>query len=260
MICNIRLAKLEIFSFNNLIRPIGLRPPSYNFAYSPILIQALFHITYLAEAVLSFRPTPYTYGDPKNYWKGFGEPVPGYIMREVVTKRQVPSTVPTPMAASPTITPKNIPEEDLLTMDLTQKKFANLSIEDQDNDKSSETHFENSDTSSNINEEITESDLPPLIVETNPTEETVEFVDHVENELQLMPKCLQALAELQKIFAFLGNTARLYGSASHFVRALNNKLTSNGWEFSDKTFEGLLVILDKRENLLELHSIFGFGY
>jgi hypothetical protein len=204
------------------------------------LIQALFHVTYLTEAVLSFRPTPYTYGNSKNYWKGFGDPVPGYIMREVVTKRQVPSAVATPMVASPIVTPNDVSEEDLISFDLPQEKFADLSLEDSDNDKLSERPFVNSNNSSNINEDVTESDLPPLIVEANPTEDTVEFVDYVENELQLMPKCLQALAELQKIFAFLGNTTRLYGSASHFVRALNNKMTSNGWEFSDKTFEGLL--------------------
>lgn len=156
-------------------------------------------------------------------------------MREVVTKRQVPSTVATPRTTSPTFASQ---EEDLI--DISTDRLANLSIDgDGVDDNSSESHFVNSDTSSNINEEIIERDLPPLIVETNPAEETVQFVDHVENELQLMPKCLQSLAELQRIFAFLGNTTRLYGSASHFVRALNDKLTSNGWEFSDKTFEGL---------------------
>ncbi|KAI8084897.1 uncharacterized protein BX664DRAFT_174749 [Halteromyces radiatus] len=61
--------------------PIGLRPPSYHFAYAPIIIQALFHITLFRSAILSYRPTPQTWGNSTNYWKGFGEPVHGYIVK-----------------------------------------------------------------------------------------------------------------------------------------------------------------------------------
>jgi hypothetical protein len=93
-----------------------------------------------------------------------------------------------------------------------------------------------------------QTDLPPMIIETVQGDQ-IEFVDHVENELQVMPQCLKSLAELQKLFAFLGNTPRLYSSVSHYVRALNSKLTSNGWEFSDKTFEGKKQLLDKRQVL-----------
>lgn len=235
-------------------RPIGLRPPSYNFAYSPILVQALFHVTAFQEAILSFRPTPYAWGAPKNYWKGFGEPVPGYIMREVVTKRQVTKPVIAPEAPSATTTtlsptpPRqqtpDVVDENLISVDPPQEKMAALNIHDEDDDQDgkviiNDDNDNRDDSGSSINEDIAESDLPPLIVESTPVEvETVEFEDHVENEVQLMPKCLEALAELQKLFAFLGNTSRLYGSVSHYVRALNTKLTSSGWEFSDQTFEG----------------------
>lgn len=231
-----------------LIRPTGLRPPSYNFAYSPVVVQALFHVTAFQEAVLSFRPTPYAWGAPKNYWKGFGEPVPGYIMREVVTKRQV--TRPVMASEAPAATSSSPPppppppqhdmgrvDENLISLDSPEDKMAALTIDDKQDDQMIINHQDDSDSS--INETAAENDLPPLIVESMPMEEeTVEFVDHVENEVQLIPKCLEALAELQKLFAFLGNTSRLYGSVSHYVRALNTKLTSNGWEFSDQTFEG----------------------
>jgi hypothetical protein len=159
----------------------------------------LFHVTAFRYAVLSFKPTPYTWGSPRNYWKGFGEPVPGYIMRQVVSKRQV------------TVQPPNDIVNDLIDV---SNDTTELSIQDDQ-----------------------QQDLPPMIIETV-QDERVEYVDHVENELQVMPQCLKALAEMQKLFAFLGNTSRLYGSVSHYVRALNSKVASNGWEFSDKTFEG----------------------
>ncbi|KAI8076038.1 hypothetical protein BDF21DRAFT_342719 [Thamnidium elegans] len=193
--------------------PIGLRPPSYNFAYSPVILQALFHVTAFQHAVLSFRPASHSWGAPSNYWKGFGEAVPGYVMREVVTKRQVVTHAPpkTPPAA----------EENLISFD------------------DSPTQTSSDEINETINENIIQEDLPPRIVETtSPIEETVEFVDVVDNELQLMPKCLSALAEMQKLFAFLGNSKRLYGSSSHYVRALSTKLKSRNWEFNDKTFEG----------------------
>ncbi|KAI9255954.1 hypothetical protein EDC94DRAFT_523891 [Helicostylum pulchrum] len=181
--------------------PIGLRPPSYNFAYSPVILQALFHVTAFQHAVLSFRPTSHSWGTPSNYWKGFGDAVPGYVMREVLTK---PTT-----------------EENLISFDDSPAQSSS--------DEINET----------INENIVQEDLPPRIVETTiPAKETVEFVDVVDNELQLMPKCLSALAEMQKLFAFLGNSKRLYGSTSHYVRALNTKSRANNWEFNDKTFEG----------------------
>ncbi|KAG0166841.1 hypothetical protein DFQ30_006655 [Apophysomyces sp. BC1015] len=60
--------------------PVGLRPPSYNYSYTPVLIQALFNISLFRYSVLLFCPTPYTWGSPKNYWKGVGESVPGYIL------------------------------------------------------------------------------------------------------------------------------------------------------------------------------------
>lgn len=120
-------------------------------------------------------------------------------MREVVTKKPVQKSSPT---------------EDLIS-------FNDLNISD------------------NINESVIEQDLPPSITESTSIEEDqVEYVDHIETELQLIPKSLQALSEMQKLFAFLGNTKRLYGNVSHYVRALNTKINSNSsWEYSDKTFE-----------------------
>lgn len=136
-------------------------------------------------------------------------------MREVVTKRQVVTHAP-PKPKTP------LPvEENLIVFD------------------DSPTLTSSDEINETINESIVQEDLPPRIVETtSPTEEIIEFIDVVDNELQLMPKCLSALAEMQKLFAFLGNSKRLYGSSSHFVRALNTKLTANNWEFNDKTFEG----------------------
>ncbi|KAG1068361.1 hypothetical protein G6F42_026385 [Rhizopus arrhizus] len=149
--------------------PIGLRPPSYNFAYSPIVVQALFHVTAFQEAVLSFRPTPYAWGAPKNYWKGFGEPVPGYIMREVVTKRQV--SRPVMASEAPVATSSSSPpppqhdmgrlDEILISLDSPEDKMAALTIDDKQDDQMIINHQDDSDSS--INEDIAENDLPPLI-------------------------------------------------------------------------------------------------
>ncbi|KAI9007029.1 hypothetical protein CLU79DRAFT_778953 [Phycomyces nitens] len=62
-----RLAKEHI--------PLGLCPPSHHFSYTPALFQALFHIPLFKRAVLDFRPTPVQWGNPLNYWKGFGDAV-----------------------------------------------------------------------------------------------------------------------------------------------------------------------------------------
>jgi hypothetical protein len=221
-----------------------------------VILQALYHVTAFRHAVLSFRPVPYAWGSPKNYWKGYGEPVPGYLRRQVVSKRQVlrdseaytispqPPPPPPPSASLSQTVEQGIErvqeDGDLISFDSpsntpsVQEEQVEVEVEEK------ELVASDSSSASNINENFPEEDLPPLIVEsTAPTrEQTVEFVDHIDNELQLMPKCLQTLAEMQKIFAFLGSTRRLYGSVSHYVRALNTKLASNGWEFSDKTFEG----------------------
>ncbi|CEP09599.1 hypothetical protein [Parasitella parasitica] len=223
--------------------PIGLRPPSYNFAYSPVLVQALFHITAFQEAVLSFRPTAYVWGSPKNYWKGFGETVPGYIKRDFITKRQSmkPAATPESSLPPPPSSPPCIDEGNLISLDSPEDKMAALAIDDREHEADV---INKNDAGNSVNEDPTESGDPPSIVESIPIEEeTAEVVDHVESEIQPMSKSLEALAEMQKLFAFLGNTKRLYGSVSHYVRALNTKLTSSGWEFSDQTFEGFLDMM-----------------
>lgn len=138
-------------------------------------------------------------------------------MRDVVTKREV---VTRRSSSSPVEPNPPSKEEDLISFEDSPKEGT-----------------DEEEKSADINESVLEADLPPRIIET-PIDETVEFVEIVDNELQLMPKCVQTLAEMQKIFAFLGNSKRLYGSVSHYVRALNTKLATNNWEFSDKTFDG----------------------
>ncbi|KAI7898468.1 uncharacterized protein BX663DRAFT_258807 [Cokeromyces recurvatus] len=212
--------------------PIGLRPP-YNFAYSPIVIQALFHITAFREIVFVFRPIPYEWGGPSNYWKGFGDSVSAYIMKEVITKRQI------------------TPSPDLITFD--EQELSQLSL---NNDVSS--------NSSSINEAMVESDLPPLIVESTTPIQEIEEEGQIESEPRLMPKCIKSLAELQKCFAFLNLSTRQYGNISHYVRALNTKLTANGWESSDKTYEAFLDMMihdlieadEHSDNLIDYIPIF----
>lgn len=135
-------------------------------------------------------------------------------MKEVITKQQV----------SRPQTPQSQPqqeEEDLISFD----------------DSPNQTPDE--DINEPINECMIEDDSPPRIIETDPEEENSQrYIEVIDNELQLMPKCLQALAEMQKLFAFLGNSKRLYGSCSHYVRALTVKLATRNWESNDKTFEG----------------------
>ncbi|KAI8344558.1 hypothetical protein BC941DRAFT_497811 [Chlamydoabsidia padenii] len=162
--------------------PPGLRPPSYNFAYSPIIIQALFHIPLFRWTVLSFRPTPHTWGEPQNYWKGFGEPVPGYRRRS------------SPLSTNGTVIPN----------------LMDASIDENvqnDTDYMESQHAEDNDDT-----------LVPLT------------------------KDQLALAELQKLFAFLGNTTRLYGSVAHYMRAINTRTvtSSTGWQVDDKSIDDFL--------------------
>lgn len=57
----------------------------------------------------------------------------------------------------------------------------------------------------------------------------------VEREVKAIPKCLQTLGEMQKLFAFLGNTKRGYGSVSDYTKALNTR--TNFWDEDDVHFE-----------------------
>lgn len=62
-----------------LRRPVGLRPPAYSFPYAPIILQTLYHIHAFQHAILSYRPSPDSWGSPMNYWKGNGEQIPPYM-------------------------------------------------------------------------------------------------------------------------------------------------------------------------------------
>ncbi|KAG1472145.1 hypothetical protein G6F56_001715 [Rhizopus delemar] len=170
--------------------PIGLRPPAYSFNYAPIIIQALFHVTYFQLAVISYRPVPSDWGTPENYWKGKGEPIPGYItVKKMKTKQPGES-----------------------------------------NDK--ETEKPENEKTEDYND-IDESCIKEDLVE-NSQEESV-------TEVKAIPKCLQVLGELQKTFAFLGNTKRSYGSIANFTKTLSTK--SNYWDEEDVHFESFLELL-----------------
>ncbi|KAG1175303.1 hypothetical protein G6F36_011119 [Rhizopus arrhizus] len=66
----------------------------------------------------------------------------------------------------------------------------------------------------------------------------------VEREVKAIPKCLQTLGEMQKLFAFLGNTKRGYGSVSDYTKALNTR--TNFWDEDDVHFESFLDLLINR--------------
>lgn len=159
-------------------RPISLRPPSYNFSYAPVILQTLFHISAFQHAVLSFRPIPSSWGSTSNYWKGQGEPMPGYI---------------------------------------TIKKVVQQNSEDLTKDESEYN---------DINESAVQEDILE--------EEEEEEKGWVEAEVKSLPKCLQVLGEMQKLFAFLGNTKRQYGNVSDYTKALN---TRSNWEEDEIQFE-----------------------
>jgi hypothetical protein len=135
------------------------------------------------------------------------------MIQKVVTRKQIPMT--TPMTMSGVATPTS----------------TSTGMETDENGKAGESE----DMDMSEDEEEMDLDRPPAIVET--IEPPCEFVEQVEDELMLMPKCIQTMSEMQKLFAFLGHTKRLYGNVSHFVRALNTKLTANGWDSSDKNYE-----------------------
>ncbi|KAI8968029.1 hypothetical protein BDF20DRAFT_203778 [Mycotypha africana] len=267
--------------------PIGLRPPSSNCAYSPILIQALFHITAFQQLILAYRPIPYTYGGDhahastsKEYWRGYGEPVPGYILREVKTKVPIvkstsgtdyslSTTAPTlpiaseiPTSIIPTesvssanshysntdyITDKTV--DNLVNVDVAVDTMQKLTLHEDNsfnNDNLTDWNIEHMDTP--FNETITSTPFASNI-------EEVEYEERYENELQCVPKSVQALAELQKIFGFLGFSKRRYGNIAHFTRALNasgqeasvaihmprTSLNNNSrldWKYNEKSFDG----------------------
>jgi hypothetical protein len=137
------------------------------------------------------------------------------MIQKVVTRKQIPMT--TPMTMSGVATPTST--------------STSTGMETDENGKAGESV----DMDMSEDEEEMDLDRPPAIVEM--IEPPCEFVEQVEDELMLMPKCIQTMSEMQKLFAFLGHTKRLYGNVSHFVRALNTKLTANGWDSSDKNYE-----------------------
>lgn len=144
----------------------------------------MFHVTYFQLAVISYRPVPSDWGTPENYWKGKGEPIPGYItVKKMKTKQPGES-----------------------------------------NDK--ETEKPENEKTEDYND-IDESCIKEDLVE-NSQEESV-------TEVKAIPKCLQVLGELQKTFAFLGNTKRSYGSIANFTKTLSTK--SNYWDEEDVHFE-----------------------
>ncbi|PHZ11166.1 cysteine proteinase [Rhizopus microsporus ATCC 52813] len=165
--------------------PIGLRPPSYNFSYAPVILQALFHISAFQHAVLSFRPIPSSWGSTSNYWKGQGEPMPGYV---------------------------------------TIKKVVQQSSEDLTKDELGYN-------------DINEGAVQEGILEEDEDEEEKGWV---EAEVKSLPKCLQVLGEMQKLFAFLGNTKRQYGNVSDYTKALN---TRSNWEEDEIQFESFLDMI-----------------
>ncbi|KAF7721378.1 hypothetical protein EC973_004822, partial [Apophysomyces ossiformis] len=67
--------------------------------------------------------------------------------------------------------------------------------------------------------------------------------EDIEANLTPVPRAVQALLEMQKLFAFMGETRRLYGSSSHVVRALKSNLREPGNEFGDMSFDGFLEML-----------------
>ena len=60
---------------NYIDSSIGLRPPPYDYAYVPIILQTLYSITFFQEAVFAFRPTADDWGLPQGYWRGEGDAV-----------------------------------------------------------------------------------------------------------------------------------------------------------------------------------------
>ncbi|CAO3584325.1 unnamed protein product [Absidia cylindrospora] len=223
--------------------PAGLRPPSYNFAYSPIIIQALFHVPLFRQAVLSYRPTPHAWGAPHNYWKGFGEPVPGYKLKPSQQNR---SSVPASTSASqPSFSPINQNQNQSSSSLHNETSYSMPNLMDltiNDSDKLEE-HIPTTDSSSHLAQQIQQDhqEQEPLELITI-TQETTNAPLPKVDELVPMTKETTALAELQKLFAFLGNTRRLYGSVAHFMRATNARTvtSSTDWQVDDKSIEDFL--------------------
>ncbi|KAI9314152.1 hypothetical protein BX666DRAFT_2029684 [Dichotomocladium elegans] len=147
---------------------VGLRPPPYDSAYVPAVVQALYHISVFQYAVLTYQPLPIHWGSPRGFWCGEGEPVSG--ISAIREERVIPNI---PLVDSENTTESIVgPHND---------------IQESDVDSVWEDDGMNSSTSSH------------------------------QIEMRVLPKNVQALSELQKIFGFLRNTKRQYGDVHTFM-------------------------------------------
>ncbi|KAI8377861.1 uncharacterized protein BYT42DRAFT_359999 [Radiomyces spectabilis] len=56
--------------------PTGLRPPFWDFAFAPVFLQSLLHVSFFRYLLMSYRPVPDAWGSPLSYWRGAGEAIP----------------------------------------------------------------------------------------------------------------------------------------------------------------------------------------
>lgn len=80
---------------------IGLRPPPYDYAYVPVILQTLFSITFFQDAVLAFRPTADNWGSTVGYWRGEGEAVPTVLSHNTTTTTTTTPSSPPSYASTP---------------------------------------------------------------------------------------------------------------------------------------------------------------
>lgn len=90
---------------------IGLRPPPYDYAYVPVILQTLFSITFFQDAVFAFRPTTDNWGSPLGYWRGEGEAVPT-LLSHTATTAITPTPTPPPPSYSSTSDTEDLGDDD----------------------------------------------------------------------------------------------------------------------------------------------------
>ncbi|ORZ03558.1 hypothetical protein BCR43DRAFT_483570 [Syncephalastrum racemosum] len=100
--------------------PIGLRPPEFEYAYVPAILQSLFHITLFRHYILTHQPLPYGWGSVDDYWKGKGDGIYGYTL----VRRP-----PLPAAEAPLDADESIPIEERVLAQAEWDAYGNTHLE-----------------------------------------------------------------------------------------------------------------------------------
>lgn len=205
-------------SLSFIFRPVGLRPPPYDFSCSPPLIQSLYHIPLFRTAILCQKPTPSNWGSTENYWKGTG---------------------------------RGIPDEPKPTIDIQPPPYELVveNVTSTENTMSTDMEKMSLNSITPDSESSYGSDDPEeRSVLANADENgfwAAKSAANLKGEFKVLIGVYTSVAnpfsvvyELQRLFAFLSYTNRRYVSVNSVVRAIQNSGNLDGTELTNARPEG----------------------